>query len=1201
MSGQVTITQLPNAAALTGSESVPVVQNGVTVQTTTGAISGAGALNYPFLTVGSTSGLTQARYLSATTGLSITDNGAGSTLTLNMTGAASVLNTVGTGIIVKDSASTVVNRSLTVGAGMTVSNADGVSDNPLISVNTNLQNLSSLSSVGFVAGNGSTFSELTFSGTTNQINIASGDGSSGGPVVSIASNPVLPGTGSVTVPSGTTAQRSGTNGALRYNTTNNSLEAYISGSWATLGTAAGGSVSSVGLAAPALFTVTNSPVTSAGTLTLSYSGTALPVANGGTGQTTYTDGQILIGNSSGNTLTKSTLTAGSNITITNGNGSITIASTSSGGVTSFTAGTTGFTPNTATTGAVTLGGTLNVANGGTGQTSYTDGQLLIGNSTGNTLTKATLTAGANISITNTPGGISIASSGSGSGTVTSVGLSAPALFTVTNSPVTSTGTLTLAYSGTALPVANGGTGGTSASTARSSLSAAQSGANTDITSIALTTGTISTTPSANNDIVNKLYADSIATGINFHAACNYATAASLSGAYTYNNGSSGVGATITGNSFGTLTIDGYTFLSSDVGKRILIKNETGAYTNNTTPSAAFNGVYTLTTAGTVSVAYVLTRATDYDTSGTGTNEIDVGDFILVLSGTANANTSWVQQTPLPITVGTTSLTFIQFGGSASGVSSFSAGSTGLLPSSGTTGAVVLSGTLGVSNGGTGGTSASTARSNLSAAASGSNTDITSIALTTGTITTAASGNNDIVNKSYLESQISGINFHQPVNYATASSLPANTSNSIGIGGTLTANANGALTVDGTLVTSGMRILVKDEGLQAKNGVYTVTQPGTVSTPYILTRATDYDTSGSGTNEVDAGDFLLVISGTVNANTAWIQQTALPITVGTTALSFSLFNAYLAGTGLSLTTSQPTTFSISNTAVTAGSYGSSTTIPTYTVNAQGQLTLATNVAIGTLNQNTTGNAATATSAGKSTNIANGAAGSIPYQTAADTTSFLAIGTSGYVLTQGASAPAWSNSLTLTGNVSAAALIPTSSVIPSGGLYAPSTGTIALASSGSTAIYIDAGQNIAIGNSSPSYKVDVTGAIRATSGFVISTSTLTSPSSFTPDSSSAGIYIITTLGNDVTVLADTSGPSNGLKLIIRVTTSSGTARTITFTGGVTGGFRPIGVTMTLSGSDYTYTTPAAAGAKTVYFGCIYNTTAARWDIVALAQET
>jgi hypothetical protein len=51
----------------------------------------------------------------------------------------------------------------------------------------------------------------------------------------------------------------------------------------------------------------------------------LPVGNGGTGQTSYTDGQLLIGNTTGNTLTKATLTAGSGVTITNGAGSITIA------------------------------------------------------------------------------------------------------------------------------------------------------------------------------------------------------------------------------------------------------------------------------------------------------------------------------------------------------------------------------------------------------------------------------------------------------------------------------------------------------------------------------------------------------------------------------------------------------------------------------------------------------------------------------------------------------------------------------------------------------------------------------------------------------------------------------------------------------------------------------------------------------------
>ena len=101
----------------------------------------------------------------------------------------------------------------------------------------------------------------------------------------------------------------------------------------------------------------------------------LGVANGGTGQSTYTDGQLLIGNSTGGTLAKSTLTAGSGITITNGSGTITIAASAGGAtVSSFSAGTTGFTPNTATSGAVTLAGTLNLVNGGTGATTVAGAQ-----------------------------------------------------------------------------------------------------------------------------------------------------------------------------------------------------------------------------------------------------------------------------------------------------------------------------------------------------------------------------------------------------------------------------------------------------------------------------------------------------------------------------------------------------------------------------------------------------------------------------------------------------------------------------------------------------------------------------------------------------------------------------------------------------------------------------------------------------------
>jgi hypothetical protein len=276
------------------------------------------------------------------------------------------------------------------------------------------------------------------------------------------------------------------------------------------------------------------------------------------------------------------------------------------------------------------------------------------------------------------------------------------------------------------------------------------------------------------------------------------------------------------------------------------------------------------------------------------------------------------------------------------------GTTGLTFSGGpvtTSGTMVMAGTLGVANGGTGATVAASAPFALK----GANTDITSVTLTSGTITTAPSSSNDIVNKSYADSIAAGINFHAACNYATTAALAANTydNGTGGVGATLTANANGALVVDSyTFVSPGDindRVLVKDEAASANNGVYTVTQVGDASNPYILTRATDFDTAGSGVDQIDQGDFFLIISGTVNANTSWVQQTPLPITVGTTALVFIEFAAvqvYTAGTGLSLITNQ---FSITNIG-TAGTYGSATQTPVLTTNAQGQVTGVTNTTI-----------------------------------------------------------------------------------------------------------------------------------------------------------------------------------------------------------------------------------------------------------------
>jgi hypothetical protein len=166
-----------------------------------------------------------------------------------------------------------------------------------------------------------------------------------------------------------------------------------------------------------------------------------------------------------------------------------------------------------------------------------------------------------------------------------------------------------------------------------------------------------TTPVQDTDAANKGYVDSVAQGLDPKASVVYATATALS-AYTYNNGTAGVGATITATANGALSIDGSTPSATE---RVLVKNETAG-------NAPYNGIYVVTTVGSAGTPFVLTRSADFNQSA----EIPSA-FTFVEYGSTNLDTGWVCTTNAPVVVGTTAITFVQFSGAGSYTANTSAG------------------------------------------------------------------------------------------------------------------------------------------------------------------------------------------------------------------------------------------------------------------------------------------------------------------------------------------------------------------------------------------------------------------------------------------------------------------------------------------------------------------------------------------------
>jgi hypothetical protein len=345
----IPISSLPIANPLSGEEMVPIVQAGTTKRTTAEAL---GAFPFgtssadTFVTVSQETGLSQSRQLVAVSPLVLTDNGAGSTFSLTFTGALGVSGPLS--VLGNSSTATAIPGDLTGSA------------NQVLRVNS-----------GGTA--------LTF----GAVNLASGSAVSG--VLGVSTGGL--GTSSPTANSVLLGQGASPVTVVANATAGYVLTATGAGSDPTFQAAAAAGVTSVsGTGGTTGLTVTGGPITSVGTLTL---GGILIVPNGGTGTSALGSNALLIGHGTGAITSVTNATAGYVLMATGTASAPTFqqAGTGLGTVTSVNAagGTTGLTfsggPITSV-GTLTLGGVLVVSDGGTGTSSLTANNLLLGQGTG---------------------------------------------------------------------------------------------------------------------------------------------------------------------------------------------------------------------------------------------------------------------------------------------------------------------------------------------------------------------------------------------------------------------------------------------------------------------------------------------------------------------------------------------------------------------------------------------------------------------------------------------------------------------------------------------------------------------------------------------------------------------------------------------------------------------------------------------------
>lgn len=513
----------------------------------------------------------------------------------------------------------------------------------------------------------------------------------------------------------------------------------------------------------------------------------------------------------------------------------------------------------------------------------------------------------------------------------------------------------------------------------------------------------SSTKAASTSYVDVAIANAIA-GVNPAVAVQAATtAASDTSSFTYNNGVSGIGATLTGAINTALTVDGYTFTA--LGQRLLVKNDTQS------PSGAFNGIYYVTQVQTGILPVILTRALDYDTPSDTNNT----GSIPVVSGTVNGTTSWVLTSSIA-TVGTDPLTFTQFTrnpadyllktNNLSDVTTKATAFNNVSP-------VTSTGDLIIGNG------------------SNSNTRLakgTQYQLLQATATTAAY---DAV--------------HLDQSAAVTGVLP---------------NANTTAVSTNTAST----IVTRDGSGNFSAGTITAALSGNATTATSATAATNATNVGTTQVSNSASYFPLMVSSSTNGNQACDLGTGLTFNPSTNVLTTTTFSGALSGNATTATTAtnatntaitddtttnatmyptwvttttgnlpqkvsstkltfNPSTAALTTTTFVGALTGTASGNTTYTANQYGLVTS------GSANVMTViaPNASTAfplisggtgavpswaklSEAGGGTNQTSYATGDILYASATNILSKLAAGTNGYVLTQGATIPSWAASAT-----------------------------------------------------------------------------------------------------------------------------------------------------------------------------------------------